>query len=204
MSTESAKVVPGDTERLTTYQAATSEVVSGQTLNTSEDSLQKKQEGGLGKSIHLETARSNMGNLISTLVTSLSPDQLGNDGNTAVVFRLPGESRHNPMAPGPEEMPSPTDSATSLDEIDDNHSLQNSVLWPYASGRMTGESCSDENIAPLRIRRPALYWEYWAEERCVAGTRKRTESYSVADEYPVGQGKGSSGLSTSEYDNSHS
>lgn len=191
MSTESMTVIPGDIEGVTSYQAATSETASRQNLGISEDTLQNDQAGNHGNNLHLETSRNKMGNLISKLATCLSLNQLSNGNNTAAIIKLPHEAGHNPMTPGPEETPSPTDSTTSLDVISGSAPLQNSVLWPYTSVRVTGEYCSDDNVPPLRIRRPALYWEYWAEERCVA--KQRTESCATADECSVGEdGKGES------------
>lgn len=161
MSTESARVIsPGDAEGLTRQQAAVCGIGSWQGTRPSEDTLQRDQTRDQSESLHLETARNKMGNLISKLATHLSPNQLSDDGNTAATAKSPRDPKQKHlMAPGVDEMPSPTGSTTSLDSVtggDGGPRPLGSLLWPYTGVRITGESCSDGDYAPLRVRRPAL------------------------------------------------
>lgn len=208
MSTESARVIPNDAGGLTGYQATLCKTGSSQHSHTSDDILQNGQTIGGSNNIHVETAGNRMGIFVSKLVTSLDSNQRRNDSNTAAIIELSRDSEQNPMAPGMDELPSPTNSTTSLDGNSGNSAIRSSVLWPYTDLHTAGECCWDDNHVPLRMRRPALYWEYWADERSLAGTQQHTCFSVTADECTVGEGErgeGSSGISWSgECEDSHS
>lgn len=151
------------------------ELVHGKILDHQGTPASESDQEAIVKLFHVEaTARNKMGNLISKLVTHVSPSQLSNDANTASTVKFPRDPKQrNPMAPGVDEMPSPNGSATSLDSVTGGGGrrspLPSSPHWPYTNVRITGEYCSDDNLAPLAVRRPSLYQEYWAEgERCLS------------------------------------
>ncbi|KUI70755.1 hypothetical protein VM1G_06161 [Cytospora mali] len=170
MLTDSTKVIAGNAEGLTRQQAAICGTTSRQNIASSENTVQKDQTAYHGGTLRLETARSKMGNLITKLVTGLGPNQLSDNGNTAAAVEFLRDLRHSTMAPGSDEMPSPAGSTTSLDSVTGGDRPHSSLFWPYTSEHRIDESCSDGSYAPLRIRRPALYDEYWAkEERYVPG-----------------------------------
>lgn len=177
ISTESARVTPpGDANGFTRQQAAICKTGSRKDTRPSGDTRQRERTRDHSAALHLETtARNKMGNLISKLVTHVSPSQLSNDANTASIVKFPRDPKQrNPMAPEVDEMPSPTGSATSLDSTTGGGGgggppLPSSLFWPYTNVRRTGEYCSDGNLAILAVRRPALYQEYWAEgQRCLS------------------------------------
>ncbi|ROV93384.1 hypothetical protein VMCG_08421 [Cytospora schulzeri] len=135
LSTESARVIPlEDAEGLIIQQATTCGTGSWQSTSPSEHSLQRNQRRSNNKIPNLETTRNKMGNLMSKLTIRLNTNQLDTDGNTTALAKLPRESTQHPMAPGVDEMPSPTGSTTSLDSSTGGGDLsQGSLLWPYTS-----------------------------------------------------------------------
>ena len=190
MPTESAVIAPGDTEGLTRLQTA-----RGDTLRQNTDPLgnirPKTQTRDHGGGPHPETAHNTMGNILSKIVTRLSLNQVSNDGNTTAII-IPPESRTSPMEPETDEMLSPIGSITSISSGTGEHPLRSSLLWPYATDRTKGGIYPGDDDAPLRLRRPALYEEYWAddeEETYVPRASLQTQPRVTAKGDTVGDGE---------------
>lgn len=66
------------------------------------------------------------------------------------------------MRPDLDEIPSTTGSPTGLAfvEATERNEQRSDLIWLYTNPH-TDNHCSEEDTPPLKIRRPALYDEYW-------------------------------------------
>lgn len=108
-----------------------------------------------------EETHCKMGFVFSKMSERFSPKTFTTHDSTDT--RVPMRSCDDMMAPELGEIPSRPGSSCSLTSAASNDvEHQSSLLWPYVSSRADHDGPESEH--PLRLRRPALYEEYWAHE----------------------------------------
>jgi hypothetical protein len=103
-----------------------------------------------------------MGSMLSNIAKHVTPKTLAAHGGSGIKSSM--NSYDDLIAPGPDEIPSRPGSASSSEHAASSDvEPQSSLLWPYVN---TSRAHNDDSESehPLRLRRPALYEEYWADE----------------------------------------
>lgn len=104
-----------------------------------------------------------MGSMLSSVTRHITPKSLAAHGSSGMKPSTDLYDASDLMAPEPDEIPSRPGSAFSREHgASPDTSLQSSMLWPYVSSGTHDDDSESEH--PLRLRRPALYEEYWAGE----------------------------------------
>ncbi|KAJ0122220.1 hypothetical protein J7T55_002732 [Diaporthe amygdali] len=101
-----------------------------------------------------------MGSMFSKIAKHIGSDKLA--GGDSMGIMSPVDFGNDYMTPRPDEMPSRPGSTSSITEsaTSNDNGLDLGLFWPYVSSGQRQRDTGSEH--PLRLRRPALYEEYWA------------------------------------------
>lgn len=112
-----------------------------------------------------------MGPMFSKITKHIGPKIFTAHGSIGTKVLV--SSGDDLMTPELDEIPYRPGSTSRLEHTTSNDvEHQSSFLWPYVSGRPRRDIPESEH--PLRLRRPALYEEYWAHElKTVSGQKHR-------------------------------
>lgn len=123
--------------------------------------LQKLRTSSQGEFASPTRTHDKMGFMFSKIAKHIGPRTFTAHDSTWI--NVPTNSDDDSMAPERDEIPSRTGSTSSLERVIDNDvGYHSSLFWPYVSSHAHNDDPDSEN--PLRLRRPALYEEYWVCE----------------------------------------
>lgn len=109
-----------------------------------------------------EKTHDKMGSMLSNMakrITANPPTAHGGSGLKTSILKSDADL----IAPNPDELPSREGSPSSLEHATSpDLEYQSGLLWPYVNSRAPHDD--PELDHPLRLRRPALYEEYWSYE----------------------------------------
>lgn len=161
MSTEK-RIMPANSEKRT--NRGKTEKASSQ---TSRKFIWDPGDSKHGENSNLGEAHDKMGFMFSKIAKHISPKPFAAHYSTGV--KAATDSHDDRIAPEPGEIPPNPGSAPGLKRATTNEVRNEfNFLWPYVSIPAPQHGLVSEH--PLKLRRPALYEEYWAHEpRSVAG-----------------------------------
>ncbi|KAG6368437.1 hypothetical protein INS49_002644 [Diaporthe citri] len=134
------------------------------TLKASRGFLQNPETSSQGDDASPEKTQDKMGFIFSKIAKQIgSKPCVAYDSAGTKVSMNSGDDLITPETPELDDAPTRPGSTSRLKHITSNDfEHQSSLLWPYVKSHAHHNDLESEN--PLRLRRPALYEEYWACE----------------------------------------
>lgn len=140
------------------------------TPKDSKGSLKETRSPNRGISSSPEKAHDKMGSMLSNIAQCITSKSLSAHGDPGLKPSV--DLGDDLMAPDPDEIPSRQGSPSSLEHVaSPDVEYQSGLLWPYVNSRARHDD--PELDHPLRLRRPALYEEYWSYESDSEPSRKQ-------------------------------
>lgn len=139
------------------------------TTKTPRGIIQKPRTSSQEEFARPEKTHAKMGSMFSKIAKHISLKSF--TARDSAGTQVPMKSNDDLMNPDLDEIPARPGSISRLKHAtSDDVEYQSSLLWPYASSLTHCDAPESEH--PLRLRRPALYEEYWAHEPRTVSSRK--------------------------------